>query len=111
MKTAKRIAGTVLLAAMVILAGCGGHTLVAHNGDTTVNVFPNKDDFDKVTSMKSQGGPAGMIGGIGESMMAKQVDNGTPIKILSSDPEGDMIEILDGRDKGLRGYVSRDNVS
>jgi hypothetical protein len=110
-RTVKRIVGSIVLTAMVVLAGCGGHKLVAHNGDTTVNVFPNKEDFDKVTSMKSQGGPAGMIGGLGESMMAKRVDNGTPVKILSSDPEGDTIEVLDGRDKGLRGYVSKDNVS
>jgi hypothetical protein len=101
--------GAMLLAGTFWLAGCG-HKVVAHNGDTTVNVFPDKETFDKVTSMKSQGGPAGMIGGVGESMMAKRVDNNTPVNILSSDDEGDTIEVLDGRDKGLRGYVSKDNV-
>jgi hypothetical protein len=101
--------GAMLLAGTLWLAGCG-HKLVAHDGDTTVNVFPNKETFDKVTSMKSQGGPAGMIGGLGESMMTKKADDNTPVNILSSDDEGDMIEVLDGRDKGLRGYVSKDNV-
>lgn len=100
-----------MLTAMVMLAGCGGHKLVAHNGVTIINVFPSKEDFDKVVSMKSQGGPASVIGGLGETMVAKRVPDGTPVKILSSDPEGAMVEVLSGPDKGLRGYVSKDDVS
>jgi len=92
-----------------LLAGCG-HKLVAHSGDTTVNVYASKEQFDKVQSMKSQGGAAAMLGGIGESMLAKKVDNNTPVKVISSDDEGAMVEILDGRDKGTQGYVAKDNL-
>jgi hypothetical protein len=105
-----RIAWVVLtLLLMPLLAGCG-HKLVARSGDTTISVYGNKEQFDKVQAMKSQGGAAGLFGGIGESMLAKKVDNETPVKVISSDEEGAQIEVLDGRDKGLQGYVARDNL-
>jgi hypothetical protein len=91
------------------LAGCT-HKAVAHNGETTVNVYPSKEQFDKVQSMKSQGGPMAMGGGLVEGLVAKKIDNGTPVKVLATDDTGATIEVLDGRDKGLRGYVSKDNL-
>ncbi len=91
------------------LAGCG-HKLVAHNGDTTVNVYPSKEQFDKVQSMKSQGGPVGMLGGLGEGLLAKKIDSNTPVKVLSSDDNGAMVEVTDGPEKGFKGYVAKDNL-
>jgi hypothetical protein len=99
----------LLLASFFLLAGCS-HKLVAHNGDSTVNVYPSKEQFDKVESMKSQGGVAGMFGGVGESMLAKKVDNHTPVKVLSSDTDGASIEVTDGPNQGLKGYVAKDNL-
>ena len=109
MRKSKIAWGVLALMLMPLLAGCG-HKLVAHSGDTTVNVYASKEQFDKVQSMKSQGGAAAMLGGIGESMLAKKVDNNTPVKVISSDDEGAMVEILDGRDKGTQGYVAKDNL-
>jgi len=101
---------TVVCFAVLLLAGCG-HTVVAHNGETTVNVYGSKQQFDKVKSMKSQGGAAGFLGGLGESILAKQIDNNTPVTILSSDDDGATIEVLDGAQKGLQGYVAKDNLN
>ena len=109
MKAIKSTLGAALILALLALAGCG-HKLVAHGGDTAVAVYPDKNSFDKVKGLEQQGGPAGLIGGLGESMMTKKVDAGTPVKILSSDEAGSQIEILDGPNKGLQGYVSRDSV-
>jgi hypothetical protein len=105
---------TLVICAFVIggalaLAGCG-HKLVAHGGDTTVPVFPDKASFERLKNMQSQGGPAGMIGGLGASLVAKKVDNGTPVKVVTSDEDGCQIEVLDGASKGLQGYVSKDSV-
>ncbi len=105
-----RISWGVLLVSMVLmLAGCG-HKLVAHNGETTVSVYASREQFDKVHSMKSEGGAAGMLGGIGESILAKKVDANTPVKIISSDNQAAMIEVLDGPNKGFQGYVAKDDV-
>ncbi|MBF6559843.1 MAG: hypothetical protein IVW56_06095 [Candidatus Binataceae bacterium] len=100
-------AGIIVIA--LALAGCG-HKLVAHNGDTTVAVYPDRASFEHLKSMQSQGGPSGLLGGVGASMVTRKVDDGAPIKILSSDDEGCEIEVLDGASKGLRGYVSKDSV-
>jgi hypothetical protein len=105
--TARNILITISLS--LLLAGCS-HKLVGRAGETTVNVFPSKHDFDNVMSMKSRGGAEGMVGGLGETFMAKKVAQDTPVKILSSDSEGDDIQVLAGPNAGLRGYVAKDNV-
>ncbi|HEY1849454.1 MAG TPA: hypothetical protein VGG60_00395 [Candidatus Binataceae bacterium] len=103
------LARAIILVAALTLAGCG-HKLVSHGGDTTVAVFPDKDSFERLKQLQSQGGPEGMIGGLGASLVAKKVDNGTPVKVLGSDEDGYQVEILDGASKGLNGYVSKDSV-
>jgi hypothetical protein len=52
-----------------------------------------------------------MIGGMGQSLMAKQVAGSTTVQVLSSDDEGAEIEILEGPNQGTRGYVAKDNVN
>lgn len=100
----------MLTLAVLALAGCG-HKLIAHGGKTTVAVYPDKSSFDQLKSMQSQGGPSGLIGGMGASIVTKRVDNGTPVKIDHCDPEGCQIEVLDGASKGLIGYVAKDSVN
>ena len=109
MKGRQLILGVVIIVAAMALAGCG-HKLVAHGGDTTVSVYPDKASFERLKQLQSQGGPAGMIGGLGASLVARKVDNGTPVKVLSSDDDGCQIEVMDGASKGMRGYVSKDSV-
>jgi hypothetical protein len=99
----------LLITALVGITGCT-HKLVGRSGDTTVSVFPSKKDFDNVMSLKSHGGAEGFVGGLGQTFMAKQVAANTPVKILSSDSEGDDIQIIQGPNAGLRGYVAKDNV-
>jgi len=98
-----------LMGALLGITGCS-HKLVGRAGETTVSVFPTKKDFDNVMSMKSRGGAEGMVGGLGETLVAKKVAESTQVKILSSDNEGDEIQVLQGPSAGLRGYVAKDNV-
>ena len=109
MKGRNLFLGLALVILMVAIAGCG-HKLVSHGGETTVPVFPDKASFDKLKQMQNEGGPAAVFGGLGASLMSKKVDNGTPVKILTSDEEGSQIEVLDGTSKGVTGYVSKDSV-
>ena len=98
------------IAASIAIAGCG-HKLVAHNGESTVAVYPDENTFTKLTDLKKQGGVGGMIGGLGEGLAAKQVDNNTPVRIINSDDKGSQIEVLDGAFKGTQGFVPGDNVN
>ena len=105
-----RIYRSVMALLLVVgLVGCG-HKLVAHNGETTVNVYPSKEQFDKVQSMKSQGGPVGMLGGLGEGLLAKKIAADTPVQVLNADDSGAMVEVADGPEKGFKGYVAKDNL-
>lgn len=99
----------MLTGALFSIAGCS-HKLVGRGGETTVSVFPTKKDFDNVMSMKSQGGAEGMVGGLGETFVAKKVAGNTPVKVLSSDSQSDEIQVLEGPNAGLHGYVAKDNV-
>ena len=98
-----------VIGASLAIVGCG-HRLVAHNGESTVAVYPDENTFTKLADLKKQGGVGGMIGGLGEGLAAKQVDNNTPVRIISSDDKGSQIEVLDGAFKGLHGFVPADNV-
>jgi len=109
-KTANIALGAALITAALLLTGCG-HKLVATGGESTVSVYPDKNTFDKLQSVKQQGGAiGGMIGGMGENLVSKKVDDKTPVKILSSDEKGAEVEILDGPNKGMQGYVGKANV-
>ena len=110
MRTSTLIICAFVIGAALALGGCG-HKLVAHNGESTVAVYPDENTFVKLTDLKKQGGVVGgMIGGLGEGLAAKQVDNNTPVRIVSSDDKGAQVEILDGAFKGMHGFVPRDNI-
>jgi hypothetical protein len=97
------------IGASLAIMGCG-HKLVAHNGESTVAVYPDENTFTKLVDLKKQGGVGGMIGGLGEGLAAKQVDNNTPVRIVNSDDKGAQVEVLDGAFKGSQGFVAKDNV-
>jgi hypothetical protein len=109
MKIVRFSVAVMLIGILAGLVGCS-HKLIGRGGETTVDVFLSKKDFETVMSMKSQGGAEGMVGGLGESFMAKKVAENTPVKVLSSDSEGDDVQVLEGPNAGLRGYVAKDNV-
>jgi hypothetical protein len=48
---------------------------------------------------------------LGKGVEAKNVDDKTPVKILSSDDEGDTIEVSDGPNKGITGFVPKNSVN
>jgi len=104
-----KVAAIVLVAA-IALAGCQ-HRVVATGDNHTVKLYSDEATYVKLKSMKQEGGASGMLGGIGESLITKELDNHTPIRIISSDSEGAQVEITDGPNKGAQGFVAKENVS
>jgi transcription antitermination factor NusG len=94
----------------IMATGCS-HRVIASAGEHTVKVFPDQATFDKVAKMKSEGGAMGMLGGIGASLAAKEVDDQTPVRIIASNEEGSVVEVTDGPFKGVKGFVPRQNVN
>ena len=93
----------------IVAAGCS-HRVVASAGEHTVKVFPDQATYDKVAKMKAEGGAMGMLGGIGANLAAKEVDDQTPVRIITSNDEGNVVEVTDGPFKGVKGFVPKQNV-
>jgi transcription antitermination factor NusG len=109
MRTSTIIICAIVLGVSLAILGCG-HKLVAPQGQRSVAVYPDEDTWKKLAQMKQQGGMAGMIGGLGENLAAKQVDDKTPVKIISKDTEGAKVEVTDGPFKGMQGFVPRESL-
>jgi hypothetical protein len=97
------------LAMSLMLAGCQ-HRLIAAPGETSVAIYPDEQTFLKIADLKKQGGMAGMIGGLGQNFASKQVDNNTPVKIVSSDDQGYVVQVTDGPNAGTSGFVPKSSV-
>ncbi len=106
----RRLLTAAALAAAMLAAGCG-HRLVANPGEHTVRLYQDEATFEKIKNLKKQGGPMAMLGQMGEGFVTKELDNHTPVRIISQDSEGAQIEVTDGPDKGTQGFVARQNVS
>ena len=103
------IAAAAAVAAL-LAAGCS-HRVVASPGEHTVRVYPDQATYDKVSKMRSQSGPLGMLGGIGANLATKEVDDQTPVRIVTSNDEGSEIEVTDGPFKGVMGFVPKQNIN
>jgi len=51
-----------------------------------------------------------MLGDLGKNFVAKQVDGGTPVRIVGTSDQGYLIEITDGPNKGMQGFVAKASV-
>ncbi len=109
MRTKVIIICAVIIGAALALAGCG-HKLVAPAGEQSVAVYPTEDSYTQMLKLKSSGGVAGMLGDLGKNFVAKQVDGGTPIRIVGTSDQGYLIEITDGPNKGAQGFVAKASV-
>jgi hypothetical protein len=98
-----------LIGISVFLAGCQHH-LIAVPGETTVPVYPNEATYTRISNLKKQGAVGGMIGGLGQDLSTTQMDNNTPVRIISSDDLGATIEVTDGPNRGTDGFVPKNNV-
>jgi len=92
------------------IAGCQPY-LVAAPGDTTVAIYPDRQTYDKLADLKKQGALGALASGLGKGVESKNVDDKTPINVISSDDEGDVIEVTDGPNKGVSGFVPKNSVN
>jgi len=109
MNPRRLLIGAALMVAMATI-GCS-HRVVANPGEHTVKLYRDESTYEKIKDLKKQGGPMAMIGSLGEGFVAKELDNNTPIRIISQDSDGAQVEVTDGPDKGATGFVPKDNVS
>jgi transcription antitermination factor NusG len=109
MKPLKIIAAATVVGITLALAGCG-HKLVASQGEKSVPLYPDEQTYTKLSQLKQQGGVQGMLGSVGQNFAAKQIDDQTPVKVISTDDNGAQVEITDGPMKGQAGFVAKQNL-
>jgi transcription antitermination factor NusG len=110
MKSRSRlIAALIGLATIIAIAGCG-HRLVVAGGQNGVPLYPDEATYLKISQLQQQGGVTGMLGDVGKNLAAKQIDDRTPVKVISSSSNGAMVEITEGAMKGQTGFVAKQNL-
>jgi hypothetical protein len=86
------------------------HKLIATGGERTVPLYPDEQSYLKVSHASQQGGVTGMVGDVQKNFTAKQIDDQTQVKVLSSDSNGSEVEITEGPMNGQAGFVANQNV-
>jgi hypothetical protein len=51
-----------------------------------------------------------MVGSVQKDMSAKQIDDQTPVTVVSTDDNSAQVQIIDGPMKGQSGFVPKQNV-
>jgi hypothetical protein len=107
--------GTTLCAGLMFVgAACQTpvitHKLVVTGNQHSIPLYPDESAFLKYSKMHQQGGVEGMVGDIGNKMVAKNIDDQTPVKIVSSDDNSAVVQITDGPMSGQTGFVGKQNI-
>ena len=86
------------------------HKLVAIGNQRAVPMFPDEQAYLHTSREKQAGGVVGVIGDVKENITAKQLDDQTPVQIVTADDYGAVITVTDGPMKGATGFVAKQNV-
>ena len=113
----KSFLATAAVATLMGLIGCNSpgtpllaHKLVATGGQTSIPLYPDEQTLVEVSHRSQQGGVTGMVGSVQKDMSAKQIDDQTPVTVVSTDDNSAQVQIIDGPMKGQSGFVPKQNV-
>jgi hypothetical protein len=87
------------------------HKLVVTGNQHSVPLYPDEQTFLQVSRQKQEGGIEGMVGKVNKTFNAKEIDDQTPVNVLTSDDNGALVKISDGPMKGQTGFVAKQNLN
>ena len=90
------LAGALAFSAMGCKESASDHKLVGTNGQHSVPLYPDEATYQKVSHEPALSGAN-----------APQVDDQTPVVIISADDNGAVVQIMDGPMKGQNGFVPK----
>ena len=93
------LAGVIAIVAIGCQRSAANHKLVATGTKHSVPLYADEAAYQKASHQ-----PAGA------GTETQQVEDQTPVIIISSDDTGAVVEIVDGPMKGQNGFVPKDNV-
>lgn len=110
----RRIMVIALLSAGLGFMGCQKsiltHKLVVTGNEHSVPLYPDEHTYLEVSHQKQQGGLQGMAGDVRSKFSAREIDDQTPVKVVSSDDDGAVVQITDGPMRGQTGFVAKQNL-
>lgn len=86
------------------------HKLVVTGNQRAVPMFPDEQTYLHTSREKQEGGVVGVVGDVKQNLTAKQLDDQTPVQIVTVDDYGAVITVIDGPMKGATGFVAKQNV-
>jgi hypothetical protein len=86
------------------------HKVVATGNQHSVPVYPDEEAYLHTARMKGQGGVEGIVGDVKQKFQAKEIEDQTPVQIVSANDNGAVISVTEGPMKGLTGFVAKQNV-
>ena len=100
---------------LIAMTGCNrqsvtAHKLIATGGRHQVALYPDEPTYLKVSQRAQQGGVNGLIGNAQQDLSAKQIDDQTAVRVLSSDNNGAEVQIVQGPMQGTVGFVASQNL-
>jgi hypothetical protein len=86
------------------------HKLVVTGNHHAVPLYSDEQTYLEVSHEKQQGGVEGMAGDVRSKFSAREIDDQTAVKVVSSDDNGAVIDITEGPMKGQSGFVAKQNL-
>ncbi|GEM_PF-413509 len=86
------------------------HKLVVTGNEHSIPLYPDEQTYLAISHQKQEGGVEGMAGEVRNKFSARQIDDQTPVNVISSDDNGAMVQITEGPMKGQSGFVAKQNL-
>ena len=86
------------------------HKLVVTGNQNAVPMYPDEQTYLHTSREKQDGGVVGVVGDVKQNLTAKEIDDQTPVQIVTSDDYGAVITVTDGPMKGATGFVAKQNI-
>jgi len=86
------------------------HKLVVIGNQHAVPMYPDEQTYLHTSREKQEGGVVGIVGDVKQNLTAKQIDDQTPVQIVTADDFGAVVTVIDGPMKGASGFVPKPNV-
>jgi len=108
------LATTALGMSIGLMAACQKplltHKLVVTGNEHSVPLYPDEQTYLHISHEKQQGGVQGMAGEVRNKFSAREIDDQTSVKVVSSDDNGAVVQIIEGPMKGQSGFVAKQNL-
>jgi hypothetical protein len=107
----------VISVIMLGVSGCS-HRLIADRGQRSVRVYQDEEVYNSTLEIQramkgemtqAQRGFIGMVAGVAQTE-SREADDGTRVAVISQDSAGSQVELLEGSDKGYKGFVPQGNL-